>query len=66
MVVAGGAARIHTRVEIGRRLQILMTQQLPNQLNGAWRVVEQDFRSQVAELMRRKLYSCVLAHDPSD
>ena len=65
-VVARGAARVDAGIEAGRRLEVLVAEQLPDQLEGAGRMVEQDLRGEVAELMRRNLDAGVLADDALD
>jgi hypothetical protein len=47
-----GTAGVDAGVEVGCRLHILVAQQLPHQLVRTWIRVENDFGSEVPELVR--------------
>ena len=59
-MVESGAASIDAGVEARRGLDVLMAEQLPDQLEGARGVVEEDLCGEVAELMGRNLDAGVL------
>ena len=49
--MASGPSAVDPRIEVGRRLEIIVPEQLPDRLEAARLGIEQDPRAQVTELM---------------
>jgi hypothetical protein len=55
-VSAAGTTRINASIEVGRRFHVDVAKQLPDAFVRAWIRVQNDFRCEMAKLVRCQLY----------